>query len=255
MYRTNFRLIVSLIILALLTSSVSIPYQLGFRQQPLIQEASAAQDTVIRQNDCTGVTTTCVNDPLVLQPPTINQGPQAEIEFDAKRVVDQLNICRDGADCSNEGDETLSLVALDQSSIVSDTVEKIGQVNRCIGITTQCSNTGVDAISISASDQAQVEADASQLVYQANKCKDTASCTNNGNNLLTITASGSSSVDSGSKQDLQQSNVCATAGTFCQNPTASNTITLTASGLADVENEAYQKIKQANKCIDTASCT
>lgn len=67
-------------------SSTSIPFQLD--SQPLIQQVKA-QDIVIRQNDCTGVTTTCVNLPLVspLPPPTINQG---DIEFDAKRVLDQI---------------------------------------------------------------------------------------------------------------------------------------------------------------------
>ena len=92
-------------------SSISIPYQQGFRQQPLIQEVAAQiQDIIIRQNDCTGATTTCVNNPVVvLSPPTINPGPQAEIEYDAKRVVDQLNRCREGADCSNVGDAILRL--------------------------------------------------------------------------------------------------------------------------------------------------
>ena len=139
MYRSNVGVAAPLlIILILLPSSTSIPFQLD--SQPLIQQVKA-QDTVIRQNDCTGVTTTCVNLPLVspLPPPTINQG---DIEFDAKRVLDQLNRCRDGADCSNQGDETLSLEALAQSKIDSDSIQKIAQQNKCRGDDTQCSNSG-----------------------------------------------------------------------------------------------------------------
>ena len=169
-----------LIILILLPSSTSIPFQLD--SQPLIQQAKAqVQDIIIRQNDCTGVTTTCVNLPLVspLPPPTINQG---DIEFDAKRVLDQLNRCRDGADCSNQGDETLSLEALAQSKIDSDSIQKIAQQNKCRGDDTQCSNSRTPEfpveISITALGQSDVETDARQLVTGENKCNGSANCNN-----------------------------------------------------------------------------
>lgn len=59
MHRINFGLATLLVILTLLPSSMSIPFQTG----PLIQEA-AAQNIVTDINqidDCVGVVTTCSN--------------------------------------------------------------------------------------------------------------------------------------------------------------------------------------------------
>ncbi|MGH9976785.1 MAG: hypothetical protein ACRD8Z_13270, partial [Nitrososphaeraceae archaeon] len=217
MHRSNVGLATLLIILTILPSSMSIPFQSD--SQPLTQEAKAQNVRNIETN--------------------INPDVQAELEFDAKFIFDQKNSCRGGTDCLNEGTITLNLAALDQSKIDSESIQKIAQLNKCRGDDTQCSNSGAPEflrsveISITASGQSDVEADAHQLVTGENKCSGSANC-NNGIGAMFAAFSGDSSLVGGVKQEIHAENrcndsaICTNSGSALFNPLTSDQAELVA---------------------------
>lgn len=199
MYRINFGLAMLLVILILLPSSMSIPFQPD--SQPLIQQAKAQNIRDIETD--------------------ITQDPQADLEYYAKFLFDQKNRCKDSVDCLNEGTIALNLAALGRSSVESDSIQKIAQQNKCRGDDTLCSNFKDPEflksleISITALGQSDIEADAYQLITGDNKCNGSANCKNGIGAMFTAFGSDGS-LDGDVKQKVHAENRC-NDGAICTN--------------------------------------
>ena len=197
--------------------------------------------------------------------PTGTQDPQAEIEVDAKRVVDQLNRCRGGAVCSNQGVETLSFTAIGQSILDSDSVQKLKEKNKCEGVS--CTNLGTNDLRISATGpglgpgSSSVDSDIEQNSQKNNDCEiagtQSGPCTNSGTNSISLTASTSSvqdqtSIENDAYQKIKQDNKC--EGVFSCDNFGRNDLTLTASDSDSVDSDTKQELYQNNDCDGGAQC-
>jgi hypothetical protein len=232
MSRSNVGLATILIILTILPSSMSIPFQ--WDSQPLMQDAKAQNVRNMETN---------IN-PL-------------DLEFDAKFFFDQKNRCGIGTDCLNEGTIALTLAALDQGKINSDSIQKVAQQNKCRGADTPCKNSGPPEflksveISITALGHSDVEADAYQLVTGENRCSGAANC-NNGIGAVYSAFSDDSSLDGEAKQQIYAENrcndsaICTNSGSALFNPVAMfNPVTYDQ---AELVADAMQDIYIENSC-------